>query len=141
MLCKPQLGKAAQHAVRFHTAQLALADLDAARQLRHMQRSGHEVTHLQILRARDDLHRIFRAHIHLAHHHMVGIRMRNDLQYFADDDVFDGVGLAFISFHLAAAHGHAIGKFLRGAGEIGEFSRPVDRHFHLSHTPFSIRIA
>ena len=132
---KAQLGQAAQHAARFHTAQLTPADLLAAGQLCHVQCGGHKVAHLQVVCACDDLYRRIAAHVHLAHYHMVGIRMGDDLQNFAHDDVFYAVGLALVGFHLAAAHGHAVGKFLGSAFKFGELFRPVHRHFHGLYTP------
>jgi hypothetical protein len=100
-----------------------------------VQCGGHKVAHLQVVCACDDLYRRIAAHVHLAHYHMVGIRMGDDLQNFSHDDVFYVVGLALVGFHLAAAHGHAVGKFLGSAFKFGELFRPVHRHFHGLYTP------
>ena len=119
------LGRA-KHAVRLNTAQLALFDLHAARQMRAVQRCGDIVAHMDVPRAGDDLHGLSLTDIDLADPHVVGIFMALHLENFADDHVLEVFVGTLDGLDLRAGERHLVVEFLIGdILEVNEFVEPI----------------
>ena len=119
------LGRA-KHAVRLNTAQLALFDLHAARQMRAVQRCGDIVAHMDVPRAGDDLHGLSLTDVDLADPHVVGIFMALHLENFADDHVLEVFVGTLDGLDLRAGERHLVVEFLIGdILEVNEFVEPI----------------
>ena len=125
-----QLSRRAEHAVRWQTAQLALLDVHAVRQMRANHRHGHDLPLRDVLRARDDLDTLLAAHIHLADLQVVRVRMRRDLLDAARDHMVEPLIRADDVFHRHARHREAIRELLRRPVKINIILQPFYRNLH-----------
>ncbi len=121
-----ELLERAEHAVRLDAAQRALFDLHAIGQVRAGKRCGDIVADVDIPRARDDLHRLGVAHIHLADPHMVGILVALHRHDPANDHVLKVFVGALDGLYLRAGERHLVVEFLIGdILEVNEFVEPI----------------
>ena len=116
----------AEHAVRLDAAQLALFDLDAAGQVCAGKRGGHIVAHMDVPRARDDLHGLRLTDVDLHDPHVVGVFMALHLENFADDHVLEVLVGTLDGLDLRAGERHLVVEFLIGdILEVNEFVEPI----------------
>ena len=123
-----QLLERAHHAVGRHAAQLALGDLHAARQGGLVQADRADLANgcrRYIGCAGDDLHRLLLADIELADLQMVGIRVIDNLEDLAGNNVVDLRAEVVNLLDLGAGHSQLGIILLRGdAGHIGVIRKP-----------------
>ena len=133
VLGQAQLGEGAQHAVGYLASELALGDVHAAGQPGIVQRGGHQVALVDVLRAGDDLHRLFLAHVHLADEHVVRVGMAHHGEHLAHHHVLDIRVHPLPGFHLLAENRQGLHKFLVGnIAQIHEiFIDPFSVQLHL----------
>ncbi len=105
-----QLLKGAEHTVGYHAPEFALFDLHAAGQQGLVLGDGHQVPHMDIPCAGDDLHRLALPHIDLADPHMVAVRVLLHRENLANNHVFQGFVQSRHRFHLGAGEGHGLVK-------------------------------
>ena len=116
----------AEHTVGRDAAQLALFDLDAAGQVCAGKRGGHIVAHIDVPRARDDLHGLSLTDVDLADPHVVGVFMALHLENFADDHVLEVLVGTLDGLDLRAGERHLVVEFLIGdILEVNEFVEPI----------------
>ena len=123
-----QLLERAHHAVGRHAAQLALGDLHAARQGGLVQADRADLANgcrRYIGCAGDDLHRLLLADIELANLQMVGIRVIDNLENLAGNNIFDLCAEIVNLLDLGAGHSQLGIILLRGdAVHIGIIRKP-----------------
>ena len=127
-----QLFQRAKHAVGNLTTQLALGNMNAARQIGIVQSCGNQIAFFYILGAGDDLYRRILSHIDLADPHMVRVLMTLNGNHFADYDILDLGVHALIGFNFLTEDGHGVYKLLVGhMGKIYKFFiDPFSVEFH-----------
>ena len=128
---KPQLASGAVHAHGDHAAQLALLDLDVARQL-CADHGGHNVVALvEVLSAADNLQglgiavgvHVAGAHVNLGDPHMVGVRVRLLGKHLGSHNVVKGLAHGLDSLDLgtgANEFGRELGRILRNLDHAGK---------------------
>jgi len=128
---KPQLASGAVHAHGNHAAQLALLDLDVARQL-GADHGGHNVVALvEVLGAADNLQglgitvgvHVAGAHVNLGDPHMVGVRVRLLGKHLCSHNVVKGLAHGLDSLDLgtgANEFGRELGRILRNLDHAGK---------------------
>ena len=120
-----ELLERAHHAVGELAAQHAGVDLLAVGQEGAVERDGHHVADLLVLRAGDDLQRRVAAHVDLADPHVVGVRVAHHLHDAARDDILNVLVQVRERLHLGAGEGHCLGKVVIGPGRaVYEFIEP-----------------
>ena len=128
---KPQLASGAVHAHGDHAAQLALLDLDVARQL-GADHGGHNVVaFVEVLSTADNLQglgiavgiHVTGAHVNLGDPHMVGVRVRLFGDHLSGDDMVEGLAHGLDSLDLgtgANEFGRELGRILRNLDHAGK---------------------
>ena len=120
-----ELLERAHHAVGELTAQHTGMDLLAVGQERAVERDGHHVADLLVLRAGHDLQRFAAADIDLADPHMVGVRVAHHLHDAARDNILNVLVQVRERLHFGAGEGHCLGKVVVGPGRaVYEFIEP-----------------
>ena len=120
-----ELLERAHHAVGELAAQHAGVDLLAVGQEGAVERDGHHVADLLVLRAGDDLQRRVAAHVDLADPHVVGVRVAHHLHDAARNDILNVLVQVRERLHLGAGEGHCLGKVVIGPGRaVYEFIEP-----------------
>ena len=128
-----QLLQRAEHAVGGHAPELALLDLDAAGEEGLVQGRGHQVAHVDVPRAGDDLDGLVRAHVQLADPHMVAVRVALQGEELADNDILQGFIQDLRDLHLGAGEGHGLGEIpVAHLGDVHELVEPFTGKFHIS---------
>ena len=131
-----QLLGRAQHALAFHTTQLAHLDdkglaVFVRRQLGTHHRTWHANAHASVGRATHDVEQTVLPHIHLAHAQAVGIGVLYRFLDFAHHDFGERRGDRFELFHFQASHGQGVGQLLGRQGRVAEFAQPGFRKLHV----------
>ena len=117
-----QLLQRAEHAVGENAPELALFNLHAAGQQGLVQGHGHQIAHMDIPCAGDDLGRLRLSHIDLADPHVVAVRVLFHGQNLAHHHVFQGLIQRRDGFHLGAGEGHGLVKLpVADVGNIYKF--------------------
>ena len=102
-----------------------------------MQRSGNEITFVNILCAGNDLDRLFLAYIHLTDPHMVRVGMTDNGNHFAHNHIFDFCAHLFPGFYLLTENSQLFHIFL--VGDMGQvykfFIDPFSVQFHIPSPP------
>ena len=124
-----------QHAVTFHTAQLADLDLEGLtvftrRQLGADGGARHLDTHAGVGRTADDVQQRGATYIHLAHAQAISVRMLHGLLDLADHDAAEGRRHRLGLFHFQTGHGQHVGQLRRGDCWVAEFTQPGFRELH-----------
>ena len=122
-----QLGKAAQHPVGLHAAQLALLDLLAAGEGGLVQGHGDQVAHMDVPGPGDDLDGGLLAHTDLAHPHVVGVGVALHGQDLTHHHVGDLSAQVVGQFHLGAGQSHGLGKIFIIGVNGDELAEPFAR--------------
>ena len=128
----------ADHALGGHTAQLALLDLNSARQMGAHQCHRHQLARSHVRRAAYDLQRSFLAHIHRAHMQVIRVRMGIAGEHAAHHNLADLRAELLIALHAVSDHDHIAleGLGIHITGRI--VPDPFHRYFHrTSSFPFS----
>jgi hypothetical protein len=126
----------AQHALAFHAAQLREPDrerratLFGRRQLRADQRDRNLDARRDIRRAAHDVQRRARAGVDLAHVEFVRVRVLDDFQHLADDDLRGRRGSRPQVFHFEARHRQRVRQFVGRQLRIDKGSQPGFRELH-----------
>ena len=112
----------AQHPVGLHAPELAFFDFYAAGQQGLVLGHGHQITHMDIPCAGDDLGRLRLSHVDLADPHVVAVRVLFHGQNLAHHHVFQGLIQRCDGFHLGAGEGHGLVKLpVADVGNIYKF--------------------
>ena len=98
----------AQHPVGHHAPELALFDLRAVGEQGLVLGHGHQITHMDIPCAGDDLGRLRLSHVDLADPHVVAVRVLFHGQNLAHHHVFQGLIQRRDGLHLGAGEGHGL---------------------------------
>ena len=132
--------RGAQHALAFHTTQLAEFDLERCRafcitlfarwQLGPHQGARHLDAHLHIGCATHDLQSSALPDIHLTHIQTIGIGMALDSQHFGHHHTGERWSNRTRFFNFHAGHGEQIGQRLGGQGWIAKLAQPRLRKLH-----------
>ncbi len=121
-----QLLERAEHTVGQHAAQLALFDLHAAGQHGLVQGHGHQIAHVDVPRAGDDLHRLLPADVELADPHVVAVGVLFHGEDLARDHVFEALVQSLDGLDLGAGERHFIVELLVGdVVEVNKFVEPI----------------
>ena len=132
VLGKTQLSKGAEHTIGNFTAKLALCNVNTTGQVRVVQRSGHQIPLLHILRAGDDLYRLSLTDINLAYPHMVRVFVTDNGHDLAHYNILDLSVHSLIGFHLLTENSQLFHKI--SVGNIGQihkfFVQPFSVQFH-----------
>ena len=107
----------AQHPVGHHAPELALFDFRAVGQQGLVLGHGHQIAHMDIPRAGDDLGRLRLSHVDLADPHMVAVRVFFHGQNLAHHHVFQGLIQRCDRLHLGAGESHGLVK--RPVADVG----------------------
>ena len=135
-----QLLQGAEHTVGRHATELALLDLDAAGKEGLVQGRRHQVAHVDVPRAGDDLDGLGLAHVQLADPHVVAVRVALHGKEPAHRDVFQGFVENLRDLHLGAGEGHGLGEIpVAHLGHVHELVEPFTGKFHIS-TSVGMRI-
>ena len=130
---QPEFLERAHHAVGRNATQLALRDLDSARQGGLVKGNRNDTADNRVRRAGYDLNRLVLADINLADNQMIGVRMGNIGQDFAGNNIFKLAAEIDNFLNLRAGHGHLGIVFLIGnAVHIHKFGKPAHRQLHVS---------
>ena len=117
-----QLLQRAQHPVGHHAPELALFDFRAVGEQGLVLGHGHQITHMDIPCAGDDLGRLRLSHVDLADPHVVAVRVLFHGQNLAHHHVFQGLIQRRDGFHLGAGEGHGLVKLpVADVGNIYKF--------------------
>ena len=117
-----QLLQRAQHPVGHHAPELALFDFRAVGEQGLMLGHGHQITHMDIPCAGDDLGRLRLSHVDLADPHVVAVRVLFHGQDLAHHHVFQGLIQRRDGLHLGAGEGHGLIKLpVADVGNIYKF--------------------
>ena len=114
-LVQTQLIEAAHHAVGLHAPELAFFDVLPAGEGGLVEGHRHQIPRVDVPGAGDDLHRLSLAHIHLAHPHVVGVRVALHGEDLSRHNIGDLGPPVLGGLHLGPGEGHGLGKiFIRG---------------------------
>ena len=117
-----QLLERAQHPVGHHTTEIALFNFRAVGEQGLVLGHGHQIAHMDIPCAGDDLGRLRLSHIDLADPHVVAVRVLFHGQNLAHHHVFQGLIQRRDGFHLGAGEGHGLVKLtVADVGNIYKF--------------------
>ena len=117
-----QLLQRAQHPVGHHAPELALFDFRTVGEQGLVLGHGHQIAHMDIPCAGDDLGRFRLSHIDLADPHVVAVRVLFHGQNLAHHHVFQGLIQRRDGFHLGAGEGHGLVKLpVADVGNIYKF--------------------
>ena len=117
-----QLLQRAQHPVGHHAPELALFDFRAVGEQGLVLGHGHQIAHMDIPCAGDDLGRLRLSHVDLADPHVVAVRVLFHGQNFAHHYIFQGLIQRRDGFHLGAGEGHGLVKLsVADVGNIYKF--------------------
>ena len=112
----------AQHTVGEYAPELALFDFYAAGQQGLVLGHGHQIAHMDIPCAGDDLGRLRLSHVDLADPHVVAVRVLFHGQNLAHHHVFQGLIQRRDGLHLGAGEGHGLVKLpVADVGNIYKF--------------------
>ena len=128
----------AQHALAFHTTQLA--DLDhkglavfTGRQLGPDQRARHADTHTRIGRTADNIQQFGLTNIHSADTQTISIGVLLGGLDFTHDDLGERRRNGFELLHFQTGHGERLGQHSGRDGRIAEGAEPGFRELHSSN--------
>ena len=117
-----QLLQRAQHPVGHHAPELALFDFRTVGEQGLVLGHGHQIAHMDIPCAGDDLGRLRLSHVDLADPHVVAVRVLFHGQNFAHHHVFQGLIQRRDGLHLGAGEGHGLVKLpVADVGNIYKF--------------------
>ena len=117
-----QLLQRAQHPVGHHAPELALFDFRAVGEQGLVLGHGHQIAHMDIPCAGDDLGRLRLSHVDLADPHVVAVRVLFHGQNLAHHHVFQGLIQRRDGLHLGAGEGHGLVKLpVADVGNIYKF--------------------
>ena len=117
-----QLLQRAEHAVGENAPELALFNLHAVGQQGLVLGHGHQIPHMDIPCAGDDLGRLRLPHVHLADPHVVAVRVLFHGQNLAHHHVFQGLIQRRDGLYLGAGEGHGLVKLpVADVGNIYKF--------------------
>ena len=112
----------AQHTVGEYAPELALFDFRAVGEQGLVLGHGHQIAHMDIPCAGDDLGRLRLSHVDLADPHVVAVRVLFHGQNLAHHHVFQGLIQRRDGFHLGAGEGHGLVKLpVADVGNIYKF--------------------
>ena len=135
-----QLLQGAEHTVGRHAPELALLDLDAAGEEGLVLGNRHQVAHVDVPRAGDDLDGLGLAHVQLADPHVVAVRVALQGEELADNDILQGFIQDLRDLHLGAGESHGLGEIpVAHLGHVHELVEPFTGKFHIS-TSVGMRI-
>ena len=117
-----QLLQRAQHPVGHHAPELALFDFRTVGEQGLVLGHGHQIAHMDIPCAGDDLGRLRLSHVDLADPHVVAVRVLFHGQNFAHHYIFQGFVQSRHRLHLGAGEGHGLVKLpVADVGNIYKF--------------------
>ena len=117
-----QLLQRAQHPVGHHAPELALFDFRAVGEQGLVLGHGHQIAHMDIPCAGDDLGRLRLSHVDLADPHVVAVRVLFHGQNLAHHHVFQGLIQRRDGLYLGAGEGHGLVKLpVADVGNIYKF--------------------
>ena len=117
-----QLLQRAQHPVGHHTTELALFNFRAVGEQGLVLGHGHQIAHMDIPCAGDDLGRLCLSHVNLADPHVVAVRVLFHGQNLAHHHVFQGLIQRRDGLYLGAGEGHGLVKLpVADVGNIYKF--------------------
>ena len=117
-----QLLQRAQHPVGHHAPELALFNFRAVGEQGLVLGHGHQIAHMDIPCAGDDLGRLRLPHVHLADPHVVAVRVLFHGQNLAHHHVFQGLIQRRDGLYLGAGEGHGLVKLpVADVGNIYKF--------------------
>ena len=112
----------AQHPVGHHAPELALFDFRAVGEQGLVLGHGHQIAHMDIPCAGDDLGRLRLSHVDLADPHVVAVRVLFHGQNLAHHHIFQGLIQRRDGLHLGAGEGHGLIKLpVADVGNIYKF--------------------
>ena len=117
-----QLLQRAQHPVGHHAPELALFNFRAVGEQGLVLGHGHQIAHMDIPCAGDNLGRLRLSHVDLADPHVVAVRVLFHGQNLAHHHIFQRLVQRRHGFHLGAGEGHGLVKLpVADVGNIYKF--------------------